>query len=258
MKIESDNHYFVNSQSIVLKIWGNTDTILLIFAGASAEFALNKSVDWLYFTGKLPKDPLGRLFTTVQYAQKIVFGKLETAKETIESMNTMHFYIEQARGFKIPNTAYQDVLYMLIDYSIRAYEILERNLTHAEKQEVFDVFIRLGQLMNINDLPESFSEWLLMRKVHLMRNLQYSQLSKDLFAQYRLQLGNFRYGLLIEVYRLLTPESVQSHLKLKRKSFLNLVIRPYKCSKKVRLDQVFKYALLPKNFQKEIAALQRI
>ncbi|MCB0432341.1 MAG: DUF2236 domain-containing protein, partial [Mangrovimonas sp.] len=64
---------FVDQKSIVRKIWGNSDTILLIFAGASAEFALNKAVDWLYFTGKLPNDPLGRLFSTVAYARKIVF-----------------------------------------------------------------------------------------------------------------------------------------------------------------------------------------
>ncbi|MEJ7663471.1 MAG: hypothetical protein WKG07_29945 [Hymenobacter sp.] len=39
--------------------------VLFIFAGAAAEFALNKAVDWLYFTGRLPADPLGRLFSTV-------------------------------------------------------------------------------------------------------------------------------------------------------------------------------------------------
>ena len=49
---------FVEDTSIVRDIWGKSDTILMVFAGASAEFALNKAVDWLYFTGKLPKDPL--------------------------------------------------------------------------------------------------------------------------------------------------------------------------------------------------------
>ena len=56
---------FVEKDSVVRKIWGKGDTILFIFAGASADFALNKAVDWLYFTGKLPSDPLGRLFSTV-------------------------------------------------------------------------------------------------------------------------------------------------------------------------------------------------
>lgn len=52
--------YFVSRFSIVRKIWGKSDTVLFIFAGASAEFALNKAVDWFYFTGKLPADPIGR------------------------------------------------------------------------------------------------------------------------------------------------------------------------------------------------------
>ena len=67
--------YFVEKDSVVREIWGKGDTILFIFAGASAEFALNKAVDWLYFTGKLPADPLGRLFSTVTYARNIVFLK---------------------------------------------------------------------------------------------------------------------------------------------------------------------------------------
>jgi hypothetical protein len=66
--------YFVGKHSIVRKIWGKADTVLFIFAGAAAEFALNKAVDWLYFTGKLPANPLDRLFSTVTYARKIVFS----------------------------------------------------------------------------------------------------------------------------------------------------------------------------------------
>lgn len=66
--------FFVDKDSVVHKIWGKSDTILFIFAGASAEFALNKAVDWLYFTGSLPHDPLGRLFSTVAYARRIVFS----------------------------------------------------------------------------------------------------------------------------------------------------------------------------------------
>lgn len=54
--------FFVEKKSVVRKIWGKSDTILFIFAGAAAEFALNKAVDWLYFTGKLPSDPLGGYF----------------------------------------------------------------------------------------------------------------------------------------------------------------------------------------------------
>ena len=87
--------YFVDKNSIVRAIWGNSDTILLIFAGASAEFALNKAVDWLYFTGKLPKDPLGRLFSTVAYAKAIVFSEKEMAYKAIKNINHIHASVEQ-------------------------------------------------------------------------------------------------------------------------------------------------------------------
>ncbi|MDQ3244245.1 MAG: DUF2236 domain-containing protein, partial [Gemmatimonadota bacterium] len=43
--------------------------VLLVFAGSAAEFALNRAVDWLFFTGELPRDPIGRLFSTAAYSQ---------------------------------------------------------------------------------------------------------------------------------------------------------------------------------------------
>src|SRR5580765_4436756 len=77
--IEYSMQLFVEKNSVVRKVWGKSDTILFIFAGAAAEFALNKAVDWLYFTGRLPSDPLGRLFTTVTYARMIVFSPMDEA-----------------------------------------------------------------------------------------------------------------------------------------------------------------------------------
>ena len=75
---------------------GKSETIIFIFAGASAEFALNKAVDWLFFTGKLPADPLGRLFSTVAYAQKIVFAETTGAIQSIRSINAIHSAVEHA------------------------------------------------------------------------------------------------------------------------------------------------------------------
>src|SRR5688572_4222737 len=118
--------YFVDKDSIVRKIWGKSDTVLFIFAGASAEFALNKAVDWLYFTGKLPADPLGRLFSTVTYARKIVFHEYDHAIAAIDKIKAIHSAVETNRKSKIPAWAYRDVLYMLIHYSIASYELLER------------------------------------------------------------------------------------------------------------------------------------
>src|SRR5215208_6436324 len=102
--------FFVKPDSIVRKIWGKSDTVLFIFAGAAAEFALNKAVDWLYFTGRLPTDPLGRLFSTVSYARKIVFSSIDEAHKAIDTLQYIHSTVEKNRGASIPDWAYRDVL----------------------------------------------------------------------------------------------------------------------------------------------------
>ena len=88
---------FVEQDSIVKKIWGKADTVMFIFAGSAAEFALNKAVDWLYFTGKLPADPIGRLFSTVTYARSIIFSDLDTANKSIDKITSIHAAVEQNR-----------------------------------------------------------------------------------------------------------------------------------------------------------------
>src|SRR3981081_2884727 len=98
---------FVPAGSIVRKIWGNADTALFIFAGAAAEFALNKAVDWLYFTSRLPADPLGRLFSTVAYARQIILSEEAAALNAIDKITAIHKGVEENRGAKIPDWAYR-------------------------------------------------------------------------------------------------------------------------------------------------------
>jgi hypothetical protein len=136
---------FVQQGSIVRKIWGDPDVVLLIFAGSAAEFALNKAVDWLFFTGEIPRDPIGRLFSTVRYAQDIVFADAETAQRTLERINAQHASVEHDRKQAIPDWAYRDVLYMLIDYSERAYALLYGPLSQAQKSDLFEVFLRVAR-----------------------------------------------------------------------------------------------------------------
>src|SRR5689334_2838705 len=114
----STREYFIEEGSIVRRIWGKSDTILFIFAGAAAEFALNKAVDWLYFTGRLPSDPLGRLFSTVSYSRAIIFSEKQSALRAIDAMTSIHAGVQEKRAVNIPDWAYRDVLFMLIDYSI--------------------------------------------------------------------------------------------------------------------------------------------
>jgi len=247
--------HFVNKNSIVREIWGKSDTILLVFAGASAEFALNKAVDWLYFTGKLPKDPLGRLFSTVNYAKTIVFSEKEAAEKAISNINTIHNSVEKRRGKNIPDWAYKDVLFMLIDYSIRAYELLERPLTKNEKQEVLDVFNKVGRGMEIKDLPLTHSGFKTVRQEHLNENLYNGDFTKDLYKQYRKHLGFFRYRLLIESQILLLPNTPRQLLSLRQFSMLKPLISIYKLFRSIKLDWVLKELILPPAYKQDIKRL---
>lgn len=205
---------FVNKHSIVRKIWGQPDLVLLIFAGAAAEFSLNKSVDWLYFTGKLPKDPMERMFSTVAYAHQIIFMDREKALSAIDMITNIHKEVESKRGMQIPDWAYRDVLYLLIYYSVASFELLERKLTDAEREEVFDVFCRLGQRMGLQQLPENYKNWEQARKAQLQHNLERTLFSTDLFLQYKKQLGPLRYRTMIALQWLLAPPKVRQLLCL--------------------------------------------
>ena len=250
--------YFVDKESIVRQIWGKGDTILFIFAGAAAEFALNKAVDWLYFTGHLPADPLGRLFSTVSYARTIVFSEKESALKAIDSITAIHAGVETKRGTNIPDWAYRDVLFMLIDYSIRSYELMERKLTEAEKQDVFEVFCRVGIRMGIKELPETFEAWKKMRKEHLEQNLKFSHFTKDLFQQYRKHLGAMRYRILLESQKLVVPPKVRELLGFSRITLLKPVIGLYKLSRRMNADWLLKSMVLPSEYKEEIRSLDEI
>lgn len=246
---------FVANNSVVRKIWGKSDTILFIFAGASAEFALNKAVDWLYFTGKLPSDPLGRLFSTVQYARKIVFSSMDDANNAIDTMRKIHSAVEQSRGDVIPDWAYRDVLFMLIHYSIAAYELLEQPLTNAEKEEVYNVFFRVGTRMGLKELPENYMSWLPVRDAHLQENLQKSEFTTDLFLQYRKHLGALRYKVLWEGQKLVVPNRVKELIQFSNFSLIQPLVPIYKFSKRMKMEGVIKAILLPSAYKTQIAEL---
>jgi uncharacterized protein (DUF2236 family) len=247
--------HFVNPASIVREIWGKADTILFIFAGAAAEFALNKAVDWLYFTGRLPADPLARLFSTVEYARQIVFSTEEGAHAAIDRITAIHQGVEAARGAQIPDWAYRDVLFMLIDYSIRSYELLERKLTEAEKAEAFHTFYQVGARMGIPGLPQTYPDWVAMREKHLQDNLYKSDFTIDLYRQYRKHLGNIRYWLLKQVQVLVVPQTVRQYLQLSGFPLLKPVIRLYRLSRLIKFDWLIKEAILPSAYKVQIRNL---
>lgn len=247
--------FFVEKQSIVREIWGKSDTILFVFAGASAEFALNKAVDWLYFTGQLPADPLGRLFSTVMYAREIVFSEKEKAEKAIDKIASIHKEVESNRGAQIPDWAYRDVLFMLIHYSLACFELLERKLIDPQKEELFDVFYRMGLRMGLKDLPTNYNDWVMMRNEHLQNDLVKSEYTIDLYKQYKKHLGSIRFMLLKESQKLVAPDPVKELLGLGKIAWLTPLLAIYKLSQKIQMDGLLKSIILPNAYKKQIKEL---
>ena len=218
---------FVARGSVVRRIWGDPELVLLVFAGSAAEFALNKAVDWLFFTGKIPADPVGRLFSTVRYAQEIVFADEETARRTLQRINSIHGAVEQRRGARIPEWAFRDVLYMLVDYSERAHRMLYRPLSGRERAELYAVFRRVGEGLNVKELPDTYERWREDRRAHLERDLAYSKHTALLYEQYRRHLGEWRYRILLGVQGLLVPERVGRLLRLRRLALFSALVGGY-------------------------------
>jgi uncharacterized protein (DUF2236 family) len=239
---------FARPDSIVRRIWGDGDMVLLVFAGSAAEFALNRAVDWLFYTGKLPADPIGRLFATAGYAQDIVFADEATAARTLNGIRAAHEAVERQRGQAIPDWAHRDVLYMLIAYSETAQELLARPLTTHEKDDLYDVFYRVGSGLGVKDLPATYGAWRTDRELHLRRDLQLGEGTKALYAQYRAQLGAWRYRLLLLVQAVLVPAHVRHLLHMRSAPWLRPVIRLYPLLVRVGLRSAIQRLLMPPKY----------
>jgi uncharacterized protein (DUF2236 family) len=248
---------FVDRRSIVRRIWGDPDLVLLIFAGSAAEFALNRAVDWLFFTGEIPRDPIGRLFSTVRYAQEIVFVDEEKARQTLDRINAQHSSVEHDRGQTIPDWAYRDVLYMLIDYSERAYELLYRPLTQHQKSHLFEVFLRIGEGLYIPQLPKTYAEWRLDRRRHLLRDLHRSKHTSMLFQAYRRHLGMWRYHLLLEVQALLVPDEVRRLLHLNPNKLISGMVQTYGVVNRYNLQSLVHSLLIPPRYWSDVRRFDR-
>jgi uncharacterized protein (DUF2236 family) len=246
---------FVGRGSIVRTIWGDGDMVLLVFAGSAAEFALNRAVDWLFFTGKLPSDPIGRLFTTAGYAQRIVFEDELTASRTLAGIRAAHEAVERRRGQAIPDWAHRDVLYMLIDYSERAHEMLARPLSAEQQADLYDVFYRVGVGLGIPGLPSSYAQWRADRERHLRRDLVHSDGTAALYARYRKQLGPWRYRLLLWVQSILAPRHVRGLLRLKSAEWLRPLVRVYPVLVRAGLRSSIQRLLMPSRYLPAVRGL---
>src|SRR5690606_30352838 len=133
-----------------------------------------------------------------------------------DQITAIHQGVEKKRGARIPDWAYRDVLFMLIDYSIRSYELLKRKMSDEEKEEAFEVFNRVGLQMGIGGLPTNLRGWEIQRASHLEENLSYSHFTEHLYQQYAKHLGSIRYHILIQAQASVCPTEVGRQLKQPR------------------------------------------
>jgi hypothetical protein len=246
---------FVPRESIVRVIWGDADTILFAFAGSAAEFALNRAADWLFFTGSLPQDPFRRLFSTARFAHDITFLDEAAARRALERICAAHRSVERNRGARIPDWAYRDVLYMLIDYSERAFRLLHRPLSGPEKSDLYEVFRRVGEGLAIPDLPGTYDDWSGDRRRHLERDLVYSQFTAALYERYRHHLGPLRYATLLRVQSVLVPDLVCGLLGLEPCRWLRPSLTAYRAMVRIGLRPLIQRLIMPPAILPRIRAL---
>jgi uncharacterized protein (DUF2236 family) len=212
---------------VLQRIWGSPDAILLIFAGGAAEFAAIKAVDWLFFTNALPADPIGRFFETVRFSHRVFFGPPAQAQATLDLISQIHQHVEAARADKIPDWAYQDVLFILIDYGERAHTIVFGPMSDADRQAHFDTLIALGHGMGLPGLPTSYAQYRQQRHEQLLSDYANTALTARLFESYRAALGPWRYRLLRLLQAELIPEELRTVLQLPPQPLIATLLRYY-------------------------------
>jgi hypothetical protein len=144
---------------------------------------------------------------------------------------------------------------MLIHYSIASFELLERKLTDAEKQDVFDVFHRVDIRMELKGLPGNYTEWVTMHEAQLRQDLVKSHYTVDLYKQYRKLLSIVRYKLLKESQKLVCPVTVKKLLGLGKISWITPLLWAYKLSSKIKMDRLLKSIVMPHTYRKQIKEL---
>jgi hypothetical protein len=246
------------SSPVIRRIWGSPDAMLLFFAGGAAEFAAIKAVDWLFFTGRLPSAPVERFFETVRFAQCVFFGDPAGATEAIGRINRIHRRVEEARGEEIPQWAYRDMLFILIDYGERAHEVVFGPMKEAERISHFRVALALGQAMHLSDLPTTYTEYRDQRHQQLLEDYARSPLTDELYASYRRALGPLRFRLLRLVQASVLPEELRDILRLEPSPVVEELLRCYRYvpggGNKLR---PLHGALLPGQFVKQLREMER-
>jgi uncharacterized protein (DUF2236 family) len=242
---------------VTRRLWGSSDAILLMFAGSAAEFALNKAVNWLFFTNALPNDPVGRFFETVRFAQAMVFGDEETASAAVRAVREAHHAVEQARGGVIPQWSHRDTLFMLVEYGERAHEVVFGPMPLAEREAFWRDSMAMGRALGIRGLPDTYDAYQRARVQHLHNHLARTPFTDQLYAQYRRHIGSLRMRLLRDMQASLVPDHVCGLLDLRRRRYVDELLPLYRRLRSVRLLKLLYPVLLPSGHGRQLVALHR-
>jgi uncharacterized protein (DUF2236 family) len=188
----------------------------------------------------------------------VFFGDPAGATEAVERINSIHRHVEEARGEEIPQWAYRDMLFILIDYGERAHEVVFGPMTEAERTSHFGVALTLGQAMRLGGLPTTYAEYRDQRNRQLLEDYARGPLTEELYASYRRALGPLRYRLLRLVQASVLPEELRDVLRLEPQPLVEELLRCYRFvpggGNKLRpLHKV----LLPGRFAKQLRQLER-
>jgi len=149
------------------------------------------------------------------------------------------------------------VLYMLVDYSERAHRLLYGPLSAAEREELYAVFRRIGEGLNIKRLPEGHKQWWGDRQAHLRRDLAFSRHTALLYEHYRRHLGMWRYQVLLQVQGLLVPERVRRLLRLRRPALLSALAGWYGVLEPLGLRPLVRLLLIHPRYWGEVDRFDR-
>ena len=194
------------------RVWSDPTCMLLVFVGSSAEFPLNPSVEWLFYTGRLPSDPLARFLETVAWLRRLIVADEQTRNRDAKKLKQMHEVLEQKRGDTIPGSSYRDVLCMNMVYSIRGAALVTgKELEVAEKDAMVRDLSSTGLQMGIEDLPWTWQQ-LCDQRAERMKLWIPNQYTPKLLDSYRRALGPLNYKLLLSGFPLLIEEELLERL----------------------------------------------
>ena len=229
---------------ITRTIWGDAENILLIYAGAAAEFALNPENHWLFYTGKLPSDPLRRFEKTLRYQRQLFFMPQEAVPALARHIKDIHSDVEKKRSreqgeIRISDLAYLQVFSMLIEYGILGYEYLHRRrMTQEERETYFNDMRSIALMMEIRDFPGDYRRYLTRRTRMVVSELQCNVFTRELMDAYRKNLAPFCYWGLLQFQARFIHPILACRLDLKTNRFFGWVYWLYP---RVRFQPLINY-----------------